>query len=410
MLYFILICSVSLINPFFGLIFGGVMQFISKKYNLLYTLLFVIVLAIPALFFIPDVTMDASRYFYAMKIFNPYNTFKNLWLFISGNFGTYVQYKAYPLSIWIMYVISKTSRYTLLSFITVLIGYFCTLRPFVDHFWRENKNEENRNRDRWFTIFAFLVVFFLNHYLFYMSVFRYYLGVSLFILVLYYDDIAKKKIYLLWYIPIILIHPGILFFVVCRFLVPLFKKISLVKIMLIIFSGSILLTIGNYIDKLNVSYLSYIYTKFKSYATQGGVLETVTTNSKIIEIIQVVSILVYLFIFLLEYLHFNNKKPFQKPLYVTTLLLAIFVLAFIPYNDMFIRYGGVIVILMLIFYVREFSRFNNIEKIVVITNLCALMILGGWINKDIIGVNFGASPLSYLFISVFEIIQRIPIY
>lgn len=400
MIFLVIILLLSTLVPIIGIATSAGMMFISKRYYIVYCLLFSALIAAPALFFYPDNTMDAYRYFSAMNFFKNYQSFSELWRSL-GDLNGLGQYKNYPLTVLIMQGIARTRHYTLISFVTVFLGYTCVFLPIISLY----HNFLQKQSEKVFAIFVFLALLFTNHYLFYMSVFRYYLAGSIFIFILVYA--RRNKLLNYFYLIPLAIHPGTIFFVVARLAGVFIKKITGFRIILVEICIAVFFVVLNMAKSMNLAYLTYFFEKFNTYTSDHPLLE-VTTKSMMMEFIYLVSILIFIFIYLRLSIILTSQEKRMDIISVTTLILAIAVINLVPFNDMFLRYAGIIIVLTLFFYVKNFESLNTLERSIIIITIIVLILSGIWMNQDLRKVIFIPTPKYIYFTPVINWFKDIP--
>ncbi|TWW13654.1 hypothetical protein LABALGNA3A7_05770 [Dellaglioa algida] len=400
---FIIGILLSLIQPILALFLCLGVIMLSRKVKWQWMLLTSLLLALPTLLFMPDSNMDANSYFLAMDFFKGYPDFDSLFRFISSTTTDLGEYKSYPGTLGLMYVVSKTNLYTILSFISVTLAYFSSMLA-VSIFYL--------NKRSYGYFFIQIVSLFCIHYLFSMSVIRYYLAASLLLMLAFGETKVKNKSYKLLYLIPISIHPGIIPPVVIIFFGQFIKRISNKLMMTLLVTIPVLFSLGTVIQKVSGgNYIGIQMNKLLRYVDNGElVTKFITTKTILIEAIVILYLIIFIIIVninksKLEHLD-NNYRNINSIAYY----FAAFTIGLAPFNIIFIRYMTIVIPLTLASFSIILSQKNIRFRNIIFFNLLLLIVFGVLSNLDIQSISFIRTPLKTMTTPLLETLKFITRY
>lgn len=184
---------------FFTLIFVNID---AKKY----IIFIVITLSILAYNFDPIYAYSYGESYYTdlIRIFNEMESFRQL--------NDEYLYESAPLSRAYIWLFAMLNNDNLLILFTCIFVYTIGLSSI----YKIGKRNKCSNRIILFSIFMSVSLY---NYLLVISNIRYLLALTIFFVILYLDLVNRKKLYWIGYVIDILFHPGIILFVIIRFLI-----------------------------------------------------------------------------------------------------------------------------------------------------------------------------------------------
>ncbi|KGB13966.1 hypothetical protein KY41_10185 [Latilactobacillus sakei] len=391
---------IAIMCPLLGLIVSGIT---TSKNTWLRCLLMALVIAIPSLFFVPDLNMDATVYYNAMNTFRRYSNLKDLFGFIASTPTILSEYKSYPGMTILLYLIGKTGYYTILSFLTLTLSYFAALLS-VRLFY---------NNKRTYGYLIMLVVALLSvHYLFSMSVIRFYLAVSVLIIVVLYETKSNNKLYKILYIIPILIHPGIVPPVALILVSSLFKRVSNKIMYLLIVAIPVIFSMGSLIQKLNINgYIGTQIEKLLRYVNKSDLVTMFTTTKTwIIEIMVIIYLVIFVIFIYLNKDKINLLKVQHRRLVISTYYFTAFTIGIAPFNIIFIRYMAIAIPLTLACLSVIVGNEGYRAKWITFFALILVILAGIFSNTDILNVTFNIPPIKALCLPLFETFKLITKY
>ncbi|MCP8850483.1 hypothetical protein LOX61_08280 [Latilactobacillus curvatus] len=382
---------------------GLIRIFTGRNLTWVWCLLSATVIAIPSLFFVPDLNMDATVYFNAMNTFRKYFSFGDLYKFITATPTILREYKSYPGATFLLYIISKTGLYTLLSFITVTLSYFSVLTA-VSSFFESKKT--------YGYIFTQLISLFTIHYLFSMSVVRFYLAVALLLIVTFVVIKKSSRKYIILFTIPALVHPGIIPPMVLVLGSMLFRKVSNKVMYFLIITIPFLFSAGSLIQKLNVNgYVGIQIGKLMRYVNKSDLVTMFTTTKTwTIEAIVVIYLLLFIFAVQINKNRINNLDIQKKRMINVAYYFSAFTIGISPFNIIFIRYMAIAIPFTLAGFSILLSNKNIKGKNVIFSTLILIVIISILSNSDISYVTFSVRPIKALGMPLFETIKLITKY
>ncbi|MDT2817402.1 hypothetical protein P7H55_05970 [Vagococcus lutrae] len=253
-----------------------------------------------------------------------------------------MEYKNTPVIVILMYVISKTRKYTYISFVSIFLLVFTSLFPIILY----QKKEIFKNR---FYILVSLFLLTWINYLNTISGFRFYIGISLFLIIFYLEFFFKFKsrIFIWFYILPILVHPGLFLIVLPRLIVSLNFKINKRNIILGLLSLPTITIFSKFFLKIiNNYYLQLILNRVLDY-TGNGNLDFVTPKLNYVRLIlgsiYTIFILISLFQDVKTSQGLKLKLTYGSTYIQTLFFFSLITISSIPFVNLFNRNISILV-------------------------------------------------------------------
>lgn len=391
---------IAFVSPLVALLLSSIMIFVDKKTNWQWIVLISVIVALPALLFIPDLNMDANSYFSAMDVFKKFTNIKELLSYITSTTTILGEYKSYPVSLFLLYSIAKIDLYSLLPFITVMLSYIAAMLSVSLFF---------KNKKIYGYIFIQVASLFCIHYLFSMSVVRYYLAVSILLIIVFILIKSDIKLFAFALLIPILIHPGIILPIIIIFFGYCIKRISNKIIISLIISVPVLFGLATALQKMfSNNYIGIQLNKLLRYIGNGEqVTRFITKGTVLIEF----SVVLYLLIFILivnyyrKYLDMVDIRTSR--IVIIAYYFAAFTISIAPFNIIFIRYMVIAMILTFSAYSVMINLGDDKINIFIYIDLLLILLVGVVSNLDILKVVFSVNPFKILTMPIWEIIKAI---
>lgn len=330
---------VFFIFPTLSAILTSIFFLTKKKRQWVYLFLFSISISILSLYFIPHYSFDAHRYYSNMDMFSMQPSLRQLFSLIDN---ANMEYKNTPVIVILMYVISKTRKYTYISFVSIFLLVFTSLFPIILY----QKKEIFKNR---FYILVSLFLLTWINYLNTISGFRFYIGISLFLIIFYLEFFFKFKsrIFIWFYILPILVHPGLFLIVLPRLIVSLNFKINKRNIILGLLSLPTITIFSKFFLKIiNNYYLQLILNRVLDY-TGNGNLDFVTPKLNYVRLIlgsiYTIFILISLFQDVKTSQGLKLKLTYGSTYIQTLFFFSLITISSIPFVNLFNRNISILV-------------------------------------------------------------------
>lgn len=382
---------ITLFIPAFGVLGFGMLQFVSEKKFKIYAVLFCAVLSIHALFFYPTSNLDAYRYFANMDWMRGFSSLSE---YVSGpgfNFGRDL------FSNILLFLISRTGMYTILTFISYFISILCITLPITKIYWKNINNKSSQM----FTIFCFIVLLCIGNHTFYLSAVRFFIASAIFVLLVFYDQGKDLSRYHILFLIPLFFHQGSIFLIGLYFLPKLFKYINPLKLAV---TAVIVFIFSRFL--MSDSNLNFLISKAYTYFSPTGALGYVRTKTVALEVSFIVTFLI--FIVISRKLVVRETNQSNLPSRITFLTTG--TLFLIPFNDMFNRYSCIVVVLVIFCYALYFGNLNRNEKIIVFINFILLIVVGIYINTDFFYIVHDPNLFEIYTTNFFESVKLIPIF
>lgn len=402
MFMFIPLAVIFAISPMISAVISLTLMVIDRKRAALYLFFVCLAIALPALFFIPDVSYDASRIFREMLSYKSFTSFRSL---ITLYFQTGSDYRTYPIFVYTMYAVSRTGFFTLLPFISVFGTYFLTTLPVID-MWR-------RERIKWPTLAIGIgaIVSWIS-YVLTISGMRFYLAAALVCTVLYFDlfngsNTSGAKIALLvsLYIVAALIHPGVLLIILARVITALAYRIPLPLLGLL---GIVAIGALQYV-LLSKSgggggYVATLINRLVVYGQNGNFSDVRTLAIKLKEILTIFVAFILLALSIRSYIT-NEKEKFNKA-NVFIITLCLLTIGLMNSANLIDRISFVIVPIFVVFCARLYIK-NQLVYFLFIPVAIILIVAGLNYNQNVSYLVFVDKPLNVLFHPIWDSVRNI---
>lgn len=380
----------TLICPMLGFLISVLGASLDKARASFYLFIICSVVAVPALFFLPAINYDATRIFSEMSTYLSYQDFSSI---IKHYFITGSDYRTYPVFIWLMFLVSKTGLFTLLSFISVLFTYFLFCLPLFREWKKENISYP-------FFILGFIGTFFWISYVSTISGMRFYLGLSVFFISIYIDLINDSKprshrkniLILMLYFIALLIHPGTIFFLLVRLIVFLANKIpNYMTVSLIIIFVFILQFISRGSISGSSNYLIVLFNRLITY-NQNSNFSDLRTLALTVKNISGILVNVYMLLVSGYALYKKRHNDGTKKLDLFVFSLSAMTLSFSTSYNLISRFSLISVPLLIIYYNNRSNKIASNSNLLVqyigVILICFSLLTGINYNRNIIYLDF----------------------
>ena len=187
---------------------------------------------------------------------------------------------------------------------------------------------------------------------------RFSLAVALTIL-LFYKEIEnnfKMNARMFLYLIPLLIHSSVIIPILLRFILPWLKKVTLHKVLVVLFSLPVLTLLSSFFQSFGIDYLTFLFIKFDAYQDTSTFI-LLFSNSDLVNIYVGVSVCILFIFFYANILRFysNNALKYFFTLIFYICLLTLSSIQFLTILDRFIWYvyPGVIISIVLHYAYRE---------------------------------------------------------
>lgn len=388
-LFFVLFCFFPVLSApisFFSI-------FISKKYDKIYLIFFLLSICLISLYYIPTPIQDAYRHFHSANQFSGYVSIS---AFINFLKHSTVEYTSYPLYGVIIYIIGKTQIFTLLSFLSIFLTYFLVLYVFLNL----------KVTSLALKFLSVLAILCSVNYLFTISGLRYPLSVSLTIFIMYLEAKYERKTMIVLYLVPVLIHSAMGIYLVIRILWFLWKNFSYKKMWLFTIGFPVAINLADIGNRyFSNAYVKSILRKIAIYKDNDS-YSTLITNTMYL---RMYALVVLAGIFIIIFMQCSKKEILYKKnifIYMTiyTSLLqvgSIFMINFIDRN-------ATILTLMLILSIGILVKESCLSELNANCLLIIIIGIGILYNKNIFAANFYITWSDYLSHNIIDLLKEIP--
>lgn len=379
-LFFILMFLFILI-PIPTSILAFIFMLMDNKNSKRYLFLFCLGVSLIALYYTPSMAQDGFRIMYEINDWRGFGNITDLFTSLSSN---HQEESTYPVFSLLMYLVSRTGSDTYISGISMFGTLFCSLFPLIDSLAKRRIGKIQA------LISSIAIIMWIN-YLYVVSGMRFYLAISLLLLIVYENLLVEKKNYIqiLYVIPIC-IHPGVTPIVIIAVVTSIIKKDRMMNRLISLFLLPIVIYISNFLNgHVSIYYLNLMFSKIIHYASNDSYSELMGESFFIRLWASIFVIIVFL------YWYYVFVKGTMNKYYIFVQYTVLFTLGSAPFYNLGDR--NISAAILLVIMVVSLNLFKtNLEK-----NKTEKKIVGEFIIVMIIiiGIMYNSNNIRYLILN-----------
>jgi hypothetical protein len=397
------------ISPLFSGILGTALIILDRKRSIFYLFILALVIAYPALFFLPDLNYDATRIFTEMGNYNDSSSFVELY---KNYIDVGSDYRTYPVFVFFMFVISKTGLFNLLPFLSAFFTYFLFLFPIVSE-WKKGERRSSTVIVSLFGVFAWL------SYVLTISGMRYYLAIAIYFFSMYIDivrsdnkkneKLIKKLIPWILYLLAVLIHPSMIVFLCITIASKLTKKHASVSAIVVAIAGFIVMNLQTFVGNGTNGYFTTLINRFTIYSENANFSSMRTIAIILREYVALFMILASI-IFIIKKL-FSHTPSANMEFTLFTFYSMVFTLSMFTKYNIYDRFIFFVIPLAILYYLLNISKdVSIITNIIFFVLIFSVILVGLNYNQNVSYLNFSVTKLNIYFSPIFSLIEKIPLY